>query len=123
MREATLILDRIRCAACLWLIEQSLRRAAGREARRRQLRHAARAGRLGSARHELSPIVDALRAVGYDAYPYDPRRGDELRARRERALALWRLFVAAFGAMQVMMYALPAYVDDGADRSRRRPPR
>src|SRR5512145_2602943 len=26
--------------------------------------------------------------------------------------ALWRLFVAAFGAMQVLMYAFPAYVDE-----------
>jgi len=29
VREATLILDRIRCAACLWLNEQSLRRVPG----------------------------------------------------------------------------------------------
>ena len=29
LREATLILDRIRCAACLWLNEQSLRRVPG----------------------------------------------------------------------------------------------
>ncbi|MDH5534920.1 MAG: heavy metal translocating P-type ATPase, partial [Betaproteobacteria bacterium] len=27
---------------------------------------------------------------------------------------LWRLFVAGFGMMQVMMYALPAYIADGA---------
>src|SRR3970282_25140 len=34
--------------------------------------------------------------------------------RRENGSALWRLFVAGFGAMQVMMYAFPAYIDAGA---------
>ena len=60
---------------------------------------------------KLSEISAALRAVGYDAAPYDAQRQEELE-RRERRAALWRLFVAAFGAMQVMMYAFPAYVDD-----------
>lgn len=60
----------------------------------------------------LARIVAAIRAVGYDAVPYDPRRQEEAR-RRERRAALWRLFVAGFGAMQVMMYAFPAYVSDG----------
>jgi Cu2+-exporting ATPase len=65
------------------------------------------------ARSRFSDIVGAIRAVGYDAYPYDPQRqsGIDCGARRK---ALWRLFVAGFGAMQVMMYAFPAYVDDGA---------
>ena len=53
----------------------------------------------------------AVARVGYDAYPYEPRRQDAAE-RRERRAALWRLFVAAFGAMQVMMYAFPAYVDE-----------
>jgi Cu2+-exporting ATPase len=59
----------------------------------------------------LAAIVESIRAVGYDACPYDPRAHDELE-RRSRRTALWRLFVAGFGAMQVMMYAFPAYVDE-----------
>jgi Cu2+-exporting ATPase len=59
----------------------------------------------------LAKIVAAVRAVGYDASPYEPRR-QEARERRERRGELWRLFVAAFGAMQVMMYAFPAYVGE-----------
>jgi Cu2+-exporting ATPase len=61
---------------------------------------------------KLSAILEAIRAIGYDAYPFDPRRGDAL-ARGARRLALWRLFVAGLGAMQVMMYAWPAYIDAG----------
>jgi Cu2+-exporting ATPase len=59
----------------------------------------------------LAAIVESIRSVGYDACPYDPRAQDEVE-RRERRAALWRVFVAGFGAMQVMMYAFPAYVDD-----------
>jgi len=53
-----------------------------------------------------------VRAVGYDACPYEPRRQEQI-ARKERRAALWRLFVAGFGAMQVMMYAFPAYLGAG----------
>jgi Cu2+-exporting ATPase len=60
----------------------------------------------------LARIVAAVRAVGYDACPYEPRRQEALE-QRERRTALWRLFVAAFGAMQVMMYAFPSYLGTG----------
>jgi Cu2+-exporting ATPase len=112
-REATLILDRIRCAACLWLNERALRRVPG--VLRADVNFATQRAHIAWDPRvtRLSDIVEAIRAVGYDAYPYDPRRS-ELLARGERRRALWRLFVAGFGAMQVMMYAWPAYVDAGA---------
>jgi len=112
VREATLILDRIRCAACLWLNEQALRRVPG--VLRADVNFATQRASIAwdPRRTRLSQIVEAIRAVGFDAYPFDPRRGDAL-ARRERRRSLWRLFVAGFGAMQVMMYAWPAYVDAG----------
>ena len=65
------------------------------------------------SRTSLAKIIAAVREVGYDACPYEPRR-HEARERRERRAELWRLFVAAFGAMQVMMYAFPAYVGEVA---------
>jgi len=113
VREATLILDRIRCAACLWLNEQALRRVPG--VLRADVNFTTQRASIAWDPRvtRLSTIVAAIRAVGYDAYPFDPRRGDAL-ARRERRRALWRLFVAGFGALQVMMYAWPAYVDAGA---------
>jgi len=112
LREATLILDRIRCAACLWLNEQALRRVPG--VLRADVNFATQRAQIAwdPRATRLSAIVEAIRAVGYDAYPFDPRRGEAL-ARGERRRALWRLFVAGFGALQVMMYAWPAYVDSG----------
>jgi Cu2+-exporting ATPase len=111
-RGATLILDGIRCAACLWLIERVLRRVPG--VLRAEPNYATHRALVAwdPARTRLSSIIEAIRAVGYDAFPYDPQR-QPARERDARRKALWRLFVAGFGAMQVMMYAFPAYIDGG----------
>ena len=111
-RSATLILDRIRCAACLWLNEQWLKKLPG--LLRVDINYATRRAQVewDERATKLSQIVEAIRAIGYDAYPFDPQRQASL-DRNERRAALWRLFVAGFGAMQVMMYAIPAYLDDG----------
>ena len=109
--ETALILERVRCAACLWLIEQVLRRHPG--VTRCEVNYATRRAHVAwdAQRTALASIIGAIRTVGYDAFPYEPRRQDALE-RRERRTDLWRLFVAGFGAMQVMMYAFPAYVDE-----------
>jgi len=111
-RSATLILDRIRCPACLWLNERALRRIPG--VLRADVNYATQRAQVAwdPARCRLSAIIGAIRAIGYDAFPYDPRRQTAF-DRAARRTALWQLFVAGFGAMQVMMYAFPAYVDEG----------
>lgn len=111
--EATLILDRIRCAACLWLNERTLREVPG--VLRADINYATHRAQVAwdPRRTKLSAIIEAIRAIGYDAWPFDPQRQTAL-DRDTRRAALWRLFVAGFGAMQVMMYAFPAYVDEGA---------
>ncbi len=108
--EASLILEHVRCAACLWLIEQALRRVPGIS--RADVNYATQRAQVAwdPRQGSLAAIVGAIRAVGYDAHPYHPRKQDEVE-RGERRAALWRLFVAGFGAMQVMMYAFPAYID------------
>jgi Cu2+-exporting ATPase len=112
-RSATLILDRIRCAACLWLNERTLRGLPG--VLRADINYATQRAQVSwdPARLRLSAIIGAIRAVGYDAFPWDPQRQVAF-DRAARRTALWQLFVAGFGAMQVMMYAFPAYVDEGA---------
>jgi len=110
--DASFILERVTCAACLWLIERVLRASPG--VTRAEVNFTTRRAHLAwdPAATDPARIVAALRKVGYDATPYDPRR-QQAADERERRSALWRLFVAAFGAMQVMMYAFPAYL--GAD--------
>ena len=108
-REVSLALEGIRCSACVWLSEQTLRRLPGVETA--GVNYATRRAvvRWDPGRIALSAILSAIARVGYRATPYEPDRVDAIH-RAERRSALWRLFVAAFGMMQVMMYAIPAYV-------------
>ena len=108
-REAALILEGITCAACVWLNEQHVARLPG--VLGIDINYATRRARVrwDARQIKLSDILAAIQAIGYHAYPYDEARSEQI-ARRERRAALWRLFVAGFGMMQVMMYAIPAYV-------------
>ncbi len=115
-REAALIVDGITCAACIWLIEQHVAKQPGVTGVEINFSsHRARI-RWDSARTRLSSILAAIAAIGYAAHPYDAARSEE-RARKERRGALWRVFVAGFGMMQVMMYAVPAYLAGDGDMS------
>jgi Cu2+-exporting ATPase len=107
-----LMLEGITCAACLWLIERRLAALEGVGAV--QVNYATRRAhvRWDARRVRLSAILDAVAALGYEARPYDGRRSYESQ-RRERTRMLWRLFVAGFGMMQVMMYVVPGYVANG----------
>jgi P-type Cu2+ transporter len=111
---ATLILEGIRCAACIWLNEQHLARQPG--VRSIEVNYVSRRARLvwDPAATRLSSLLAAFEAIGYRAWP-DDRGAREGVERRERRDALWRLFVAAFGMMQVMMYAYPAYIAADGD--------
>jgi len=111
-REATLMLEGVTCAACVWLIEQHASRLPGVLAVEiNYATHRARV-RWDTRQTRLAAILSAIAALGYRACPYDSARA-ELTRRRERDRALWRLFVAGFGMMQVMMYLVPVYVTNG----------
>lgn len=111
-REASLLLEGITCAACIWLNEQHVGRLPGVAAI--DINYATRRARVrwDESRIKLSDILAAVAAIGYRAYPYDAAKNEEI-SRKERRDALWRLWVAGFGMMQVMMYAYPVYIADG----------
>lgn len=115
-REAALILEGITCAACVWLNENHVARLPGVSAI--QINYATRRARVrwDERSIKLSDILAAIQAIGYRAYPYDAERSEQV-ANRERRSMLWRVFVAGFGMMQVMMYAFPAYVAGEGDMS------
>ena len=108
-REAALILEGITCAACVWLNERHVGRLPGvLEFRVNYATQRARV-RWDRTKIQLSDILKAIAAIGYLAHPYDPSRQQDV-ADRERKLALRRLVVAGFGAMQVMMFAIGLYI-------------
>ena len=107
--ESSLRLGGLHCAACAGLIEAALDAVPG--VRVAQVNAAAGVAHVewNPALTKVSALVAAVRAAGYDAAPDLAADARALR-QRERRLALWRLFVAAFCAMQVMMFATPIYL-------------
>jgi Cu2+-exporting ATPase len=110
-RETTLLFEGITCAACIWLNEQHLSRLPG--VRAVEINYATRRAwvRWDESRIKLSEILAQVALIGYRAWPATSANAEGARKRETRS-ALWRLFVAGFGMMQVMMYALPAYLAD-----------
>lgn len=112
VREASLILEGITCAACVWLSERRVGELPGvLEFRVNYTTHRARV-KWDDSRVRLSRILEAVAAIGYRAHPFDPERQEALQ-KRERARMLKRLAVAGLGMMQVMMVALGLYVGHG----------
>jgi Cu2+-exporting ATPase len=108
-REAELVVEGIRCAACAWLIEQVVARVPGVEAV--EVNAVTRHARLRwhPGRVALSEVFAAIRGIGYGAWPREEGALESVE-RRERRAMLRRLWVAGLGMMQVMMYAVPAYL-------------
>ncbi len=111
VRQASLILEGITCAACVWLNEHQVGRLPGvLEFHVNYATHRARV-RWDETRIHLSDILKAIAAIGYVAHPFDPGRQEALQ-KQERSRALRRLAVAGLGAMQVMMIAVALYAGD-----------
>ena len=107
--EATLSVDGLRCAACVWLIERRLRQLAGMAAADMNVATGRLFVRWDPAQCRLSAILGAMREIGYAAYPFDPARHEAQLRRAGKTLGR-QLFVAGLCMMQVMMYAVPAYL-------------
>ena len=107
--ESHFALTGLYCAACADVIESALRAEPG--VLGASVNYATRRAsvRWQAALTRPSQIVATVARAGYAAAPdlAEPARALRQRAWRD---ALWRLFVAAFCMMQVMMYAAPAYV-------------
>jgi Cu2+-exporting ATPase len=99
----------ITCAACAAPIEQALRDVDGVIEASVNAAAMRVSVRWDPARTRPSALVEAVRRAGYDAQPDTAAAARDSRRAQSRQ-ALWRLFVAAFCAMQVMMLATPAYV-------------
>lgn len=111
-REASLILEGITCAACVWLNERHVKAMPGVHLFSvNYSTHRARV-RWDPEQLALSSILQAIRAIGYRAHPYDPGTRDQA-FKRERQRALRRLSVAGLGMMQVMMLAVALWLGAG----------
>ena len=111
VRNASLILEGITCAACIWLNERHVNALDGvLDFSVNYSTHRARV-RWDDTRIHLSDILKAITEIGYVAHPFDPGR-QEMVHKKEKSKALRRLAVAGLGAMQVMMLAVAMYAGD-----------
>ncbi|MBI5924179.1 MAG: cation-translocating P-type ATPase [Aquabacterium sp.] len=109
MRRIGLGLSGMYCAACSITIEDAILRVPG--VKEVQVQAASQRARilLDPARTKLSDIVSAVQRAGYRAWPDAAARAGNERLLERRKL-LWRLSVAAFCMMQIMMVTTMQYV-------------
>lgn len=108
VKEASLILEGITCAACIWLNERHLRQLPGvLQVQVNYATHRARITWDDQAIH-LSKILEEIQLLGYNAHPYSAERQESLR-RKRRAKDLRRIAIAGLSSGQVMMLAVALY--------------
>jgi Cu2+-exporting ATPase len=112
-REVQLLVEGIHCAACVWLIENTLQRAPG--VIRANVNLAAK--RLHLRWHDgqtkLSTLLRKLQRIGYSAVPYNLEAAEGAVHRANRSM-LFRLCFAGFAMMNLMWISIALY--SGANR-------
>jgi Cu+-exporting ATPase len=106
--EVSLIIEGIHCSACVWLNEKALHKMDGVIE--------ASINFTNNKAHiiwdddilKLSQIIDMIRAIGYNAYPYDASL-QEAHANKQRKDYYLRISVALFASMNVMWIAVAQY--------------
>ncbi len=97
-----------RCAGCLSKIEREVRALPGVAAVRLNLTSGKLSVDFTGAGADPGRVVAALERLGYPATPYDPGQAQAAYDREGRALIL-AMAVAAFGAMNTMMFSVPIW--------------
>ena len=106
--EISLIIEGIHCSACVWLNEKVLHKTEGvLEASINYTNNKAKIV-WDPEVVKLSHIIETIRSIGYNAYPYDPKLQEE-RAISTRKTYYTRILVAVFGAMNIMWLAIAHY--------------
>ncbi len=106
---SALQLSGMHCAACVGIIEDALMAEPGVLEAQVSAASQRATVRWDSGRTRASRLLAAVRGAGYGAVPDAAASARQLR-RDEHRFIVWRLFVASFLAMQVMMMATPSYV-------------
>ncbi len=108
LSESVFLLQGMHCAVCVKHIEQALSQMKGVLYVRAQL--ASQRARIlwDPTLTRASLLAQTLRLAGYEPIPARSIQAENERIRQSR-LALWRVLVAGFCMMQIMMYTIPAY--------------
>lgn len=107
--EASLMLEDIRCPACLWLNERHLRRQHG--VLEVHIDTATQGMRLrwDPKATQLSSLLKSIADIGYIAHPYDAKHTQELiQTRKTRSIE--RLIFSGLLGMMVMNFSIARYI-------------
>jgi len=108
LHEINLIIEGIHCSACVWLNEKVLHKLDGViEANINYTNNKAKVV-WNPDEIKLSTIIETIRSIGYNAYPYDPSLQEE-RANKSKKDYYSRILVAVFGTMNIMWMAIAKY--------------
>ncbi len=107
-REIHLLIEGIHCAACVWLIEHTLRGMPGIVSAQVNLSGKRLHVKWHNGQLSLSRIIERLGQIGYAAVPYDPEVAEGTLKRQNRHL-LYRMAFAAFGMMNLMWISIALY--------------
>jgi P-type Cu+ transporter len=108
LHQVSLIIEGIHCAACVWLNEKALHKMEG--VIEASINFTTNKARItwDPQTLKLSAIIDMIRAIGYNAFPYDASL-QEIRANKERKDYYLRMAVATFATMNMMWVAVAQY--------------
>lgn len=111
IREVSLILEGIVCAACVWLNEKTLQALDGViDTNINYATHRARV-KWNNDKLQLSEILETISRIGYMAHPYNPEH-QQFIIEKERKTHLKRLGVSAILGMQIMILAVAMYTGE-----------
>ncbi len=108
IKEAFLILEDIRCAACIWLNEQHLQALEG--VVDVKMDYTSQQARVvwNPEQIQLSDILLAIASIGYKAHPFDPTQREKL-TKEQNQKSISRLLFSGLLGMAVMGRAIAGY--------------
>ena len=103
-----LIIEGIHCAACIWLNEKVLNETAGIVDVNINFTNNKAKIIWDEDIIKLSVIIDKIRSIGYNAYPYT-RTDSEIKANKNKKDFFIRMSIAIFASMNIMMIDVAKY--------------
>jgi len=111
IKQVSLIIEGIVCAACIWLNEQYLRQLPGIISVNINYSTHRASVEWDESQVKLSEILQAISNIGYLAHPYDPAT-QQLVYENQRKLLIRQIGIAGLFGMQIMIFAVALYGGD-----------
>ena len=103
-----LVIEGIHCAACIWLNEKVLANTEGIVDATINFTNNKAKIVWDEETIALSKVIDTIRSIGYNAYPYD-RTAEDIKATKNKKDYFMRMAIAVFASMNIMMIDVAKY--------------